>query len=43
MFSLIDACKNKFQPEVLAVMEAQETDYSRSKNKLIDEVDAALK
>ena len=46
MFSLIDACKNKFQPDVFVVMEVipfNETDYNRSKNKLVDEVNAALK
>ena len=46
MFSLIEACKNKFQPDVFVVMEVipfKETDYNRSKNKLIDEVNAALK
>ena len=38
--------KKKFQPDVFVVMEVipiKETDYNRSKNKLIDEVDAALK
>ena len=46
MFSLIDAYKNKFQPDVFVVMEVipfKETDYNRSKNKLIDEANAALK
>ena len=46
MFSLIEACKNEFQPDVFVVMEVipfKETDYNRSKNKLIDEVNAALK
>ena len=43
MFGLIDACKNMFQSDVFVVVEAQETDYNRSKNKLIDEVNAALK
>ena len=46
MFSLIEACKNKFQPDVFVVMEVipfKETDHNRSKNKLIDEVNAALK
>ena len=46
MFTLIEACKNKFQPDVFKVMKVipfKETDYNRSKNKLIDEVNAALK
>ena len=46
MFSLIEACKNKFQPDVFVVMDVipfKETDYNRSKNKLIDEVNAAPK
>ena len=46
MFSLIDACKNKFQPDVFVLMEVipfKETDYNRSKNKLIDEANAVLK
>ena len=46
MFSLIEACKNKFQPDVFVVMEVipfKETDYNRSKNKLIDELMRHLK
>ena len=46
MFSHIEACKNMFKPDVFVVMEVipfKETDYNRSKNKLIDEVNAALK
>ena len=45
MFSLIDACKNRFQLDVFVFMEVipfKETDHKRSKNKLIDEVNAAL-
>ena len=46
MFSLIEACKNKFQLDAFVIMKVipfKETDYNRSKNKLIDEVNAALK
>ena len=45
MFSLIDACKNRFQLDVFVFMEVipfKETDHKRSKNKLTDEVNAAL-
>ena len=44
--ALLIPVKNKFQPDVSVVMEVipfKETDYNRSKNNLIDDVDAALK
>ena len=43
MFSHTDGCENKFQPGVFVFMEVisfKETDYNRSKNNLIDEVNA---
>ena len=44
--ALLMPVNNKFQPDVFVVMEVipfKETDYNRSKNNLIDDVDAALK
>ena len=45
-FCLNDACKIKFRPGVFAVMEVvaiNKTDKNGSKNKIIDEVNAAIK